>query len=131
MDDRKSVTPSQAAVLQAIKRFALEQGVEDSVNVNSEAEHAGRQICAACGSSAQVAVLPCPRRKTCPMPRGQILRRNLPGTIITIIIITITISRETGARKRAWGLIQGRVERGPQVPAVKWPGFGLPSAGHR
>ena len=65
------------------------------------------------------------------MPRGQILRRNLPGTIITIIIITITISRETGARKRAWGLIRGRVERGPQVPAVKWPGFGLPSAGHR
>jgi len=51
MDDRKSVTPSQAAVLQAIKRFALEQGVEDSVNVNSEAENAGRQICAACGSS--------------------------------------------------------------------------------
>jgi ketosteroid isomerase-like protein len=51
MDDCKSATSSRAAVLQGIKRFALEQSVEDSVNVNSEAENAGRQICTACGSS--------------------------------------------------------------------------------
>src|SRR4051812_32789552 len=51
MGDRKSISASQAAVLQAMKRFALEQGVEDSVNVNAEAENTGRQTCAACGSS--------------------------------------------------------------------------------
>jgi ketosteroid isomerase-like protein len=51
MDDRNSIAQAKAAVLQAMKRFALEQSVEDSVNVNTEAENAGRQTCAACGSS--------------------------------------------------------------------------------
>jgi ketosteroid isomerase-like protein len=51
MDDCKSIAPSRAAVLQTLQRFALEQSVEDAVNVNSEAENIGRQTCASCGSS--------------------------------------------------------------------------------
>lgn len=34
-----------------MQRFALEQSVEESVNVNSDSENAGRQVCAACGSA--------------------------------------------------------------------------------
>ena len=34
MDDAKQVTRSKAAVLQAMQRYALEQSVEESVNVN-------------------------------------------------------------------------------------------------
>ncbi len=51
MDDRKSIARLQAAALQAMQRFGLEQSVEDAVNVNSEAENIGRQTCASCGSS--------------------------------------------------------------------------------
>ena len=51
MDDAKQVTRSKAAVLQAVQRYALEQSVEESVNVNPESENAGRQMCAACGSA--------------------------------------------------------------------------------
>jgi len=51
MDDAKQVTRSKAAVLQAMQRYALEQSVEESVNVNPESENAGRQMCAACGSA--------------------------------------------------------------------------------
>lgn len=51
MDDRKVAATSRAVVLQAMQRFAREQSVEDSVNVNSEAENIGRQTCPACGSS--------------------------------------------------------------------------------
>ncbi|MGA9812050.1 MAG: DUF4440 domain-containing protein [Terriglobales bacterium] len=51
MDDAKLIARSKAAVLQAMQRYALEQSVEESVNVNPETESAGRQICAACGSA--------------------------------------------------------------------------------
>jgi ketosteroid isomerase-like protein len=51
MDDSKLVAQSKAAVLQAMQRFALEQSVEESVNVNPESESASRQICSACGSA--------------------------------------------------------------------------------
>jgi len=51
MDDAKLVARSKAAVLQAMQRYALEQSVEESVNVNPESENAGRQMCAACGSA--------------------------------------------------------------------------------
>ncbi len=51
MNDPKLVVQSKAAVLQAMQRFALEQSVEESVNVNSESESAVRQTCTACGSA--------------------------------------------------------------------------------
>jgi hypothetical protein len=51
MDDPRLIAESKAAVLKAMQRYALEQSVEESVNVNSESESAGRQICAACGNS--------------------------------------------------------------------------------
>ena len=51
MDDPKLVAQTKAAVLQAMQRFALEQSVEESVNVNPESESASRLICAACGSA--------------------------------------------------------------------------------
>ena len=51
MDDPKLLAQSKAGILQAMQRFALEQSVEESVNVNSESESAGRQTCAACGSA--------------------------------------------------------------------------------
>ena len=51
MDEAKLIARSKAAVLQAMQRYALEQSVEKSVNVNPESENAGRQICAACGSA--------------------------------------------------------------------------------
>ena len=51
MDDAKLIARSKAAVLQAMQRYALEQSVEESVNVNPESESAGRQICTACGSA--------------------------------------------------------------------------------
>jgi len=51
MDDPKLVAQSKAAVLQAMQRFALEQSVEESVNVSPESESAGRQTCTACGSA--------------------------------------------------------------------------------
>ena len=51
MDDAKLIARSKAAVLQAMQQYALEQSVEESVNVNPESESAGRQICAACGSA--------------------------------------------------------------------------------
>ena len=41
MDDRKPIARSKAAVLQAMQRFALEQSVEESVNVNPESENRG------------------------------------------------------------------------------------------
>jgi ketosteroid isomerase-like protein len=49
MDDPKLVAQTKAAVLQAMQRFALEQSVEASVNVNPESE--SRQVCASCGSA--------------------------------------------------------------------------------
>ncbi len=51
MDDARPIARYQGAVLQAMQRYALEQSVEESVNVNPESENAGRQICAACGSA--------------------------------------------------------------------------------
>lgn len=51
MDDPKLVAQSKTAVLRAMQQFALEQSAEASVKVTSESESAGRQICAACGSS--------------------------------------------------------------------------------
>ena len=51
MNDPKLFTQSKAAILQAMQRFALEQSVEESVNVNPESESASRLICAACGSA--------------------------------------------------------------------------------
>jgi ketosteroid isomerase-like protein len=51
MDDTKLVARSKGAVTQAMQRYALEQSVEESVNVNPESESAGRQMCAACGSA--------------------------------------------------------------------------------
>ena len=51
MDDAKLIARSKAAAIQAMQRYALEQSVEESVNVNPESESAGRQVCAACGSA--------------------------------------------------------------------------------
>ena len=51
MDDVRLVAQSKAAVLKAMQRYALEQSVEESVNVKPEPESAARQICAACGSA--------------------------------------------------------------------------------
>ena len=45
MDDPKLGPQSKAAVLRAMQRFALEQSVEESVNVNPESESTGRQTC--------------------------------------------------------------------------------------
>jgi ketosteroid isomerase-like protein len=50
MDDPKQVAQSKAGVLRAMRHFALEQSVEESVKVTSESENAGRQTCPACGS---------------------------------------------------------------------------------
>ena len=51
MDDVRRVAQSKAAVLQAMQRYALEQSVEESVNVKPEPESTARQTCAACGSA--------------------------------------------------------------------------------
>jgi ketosteroid isomerase-like protein len=51
MNDSKLVAQTKAAVLQAMQRFALEQSVEASVNVNPESESASRLICPACGGA--------------------------------------------------------------------------------
>ena len=51
MDDVRLVAQSKAAVLQAMQRYALEQSVEESVNVKTEPENTARQTCAACGSA--------------------------------------------------------------------------------
>ncbi len=51
MDDVRRVAQSKAAVFQAMQRYALEQSVEESVNVKPEPESAARQACAACGSA--------------------------------------------------------------------------------
>ncbi|MGC2181697.1 MAG: DUF4440 domain-containing protein [Terriglobales bacterium] len=51
MDDIRRDAQSKAAILQAMQRYALEQSVEESVNVNPESESAGRQTCGACGSA--------------------------------------------------------------------------------
>jgi ketosteroid isomerase-like protein len=55
MDDPKLVAQSLLAqsktgVLRAMRHFALEQSVEESVKVTFEPESAGRQTCTACGS---------------------------------------------------------------------------------
>ena len=50
MRDPKLGPESRAAVLQAMQRFALDQGVEDSVNVKVDPEGAGRLTCQACGT---------------------------------------------------------------------------------
>lgn len=51
MHDPRLVPASRTAVLQAVQRLALEQSVEESVNVNSELESPGRQTCPSCGSA--------------------------------------------------------------------------------
>jgi len=55
MDDPKLVAQSllaqsKTSVLRAMRHFALEQSVEESVKVTFEPESAGRQTCTACGS---------------------------------------------------------------------------------
>ncbi len=45
------VVQVKTGVLRAMREFALEQSVEESVKVTSEPESAGRQTCTACGSS--------------------------------------------------------------------------------
>jgi uncharacterized protein (TIGR02246 family) len=49
--DPKLGPESRAAVLQAMQRFALEQGVEESVNVKADPEGAGRLTCQSCGTT--------------------------------------------------------------------------------
>jgi ketosteroid isomerase-like protein len=51
MQDPKLGPESRAAVFRAVQRLAWEQSVEESVNVNAEAESASRQICPACGNA--------------------------------------------------------------------------------
>jgi ketosteroid isomerase-like protein len=50
VNDSKLLAQTKAGIIQAMQRLALEQSVEESVNVNPESENFGRQICAACGS---------------------------------------------------------------------------------
>jgi ketosteroid isomerase-like protein len=51
MRDPKLDPESRAAVLQAMQRFALEQSVEEFVNVKADPEGAGRLTCQACGTT--------------------------------------------------------------------------------
>ena len=113
MDDAKLVARSKAAVLQAMQRYALEQSVEESVNVNPESESAGRQICAACGSANRNGNSFCancgvPLSKT---PEAAEANKRIPNpklkrlaTTTTIIIITTIISPTPVAWSR-WQLL--------------------------
>ena len=106
MDDRQAVTESKAAVLQAMQRYALEQSVEESVNVNPESENAGRQTLRGMWKRESQGKQVLRQLRRCAAERhrkaaegarrSEVRPRNRPATITTIIIITIIISRNAG-----------------------------------